>query len=556
MSVIATPNGYTMRLDANASGFAFSGFQRIPEMAGPKYVIWTSGSLCQTMNSNTGRVEYSGINADSGIAHAFTNLTSGRAYRETVKLRGDFIFPQIFIPSFTILDLTESQVFQTSGTNANFISNLDQTNGNNNIEIIGGVVDGNKIGNSAGGSEDSQSMVYFKKCSRVWLHHGLYKNGDFHNIRFRDCTEDIRVTEISSLDPRHEHIADHAQGTTQGSCHDHIFANNYFENIISGQSYITTINVSDVVIANNTCHGMHGGTSSFAINGLRSVIVNNIIASGDGYGINLSQISGADYDSTGSIVANNTIKNIARYGIQCQGMPVSNIVISNNIVDTITEGTMRGIYVLGLSDSIISNNIVHDIIGAGIVARGSAAAGLVSDRLKINDNIVYNCGQGLDASAKNRAGIAVFGDNVGELTEAVVEGNKCYDIQSSGTQPYGMFVQETEDCVIKNNDLRGHTTVGFFNSGSSALTVFGNAGYRTENRGIFLGSGNASTTVYTFAHGLAVSAISGTTNITPASPQASSGPGFITSGGASNISVTYRVAPSSGDVRLQWSVAA
>ena len=60
MSVRATQGGYTLRIDANASGFAFSGFQRLPTPTDPTYVVWVSGSLCQTMNTIRGIVEYSG----------------------------------------------------------------------------------------------------------------------------------------------------------------------------------------------------------------------------------------------------------------------------------------------------------------------------------------------------------------------------------------------------------------------------------------------------------------------------------------------------------------
>ena len=43
MSVRATQGGYTFRIDANASGFAFSGVQRVPQADDAKYIVWESG---------------------------------------------------------------------------------------------------------------------------------------------------------------------------------------------------------------------------------------------------------------------------------------------------------------------------------------------------------------------------------------------------------------------------------------------------------------------------------------------------------------------------------
>ena len=91
-------------------------------------------------------------------------------------------------------------------------------------------------------------------------------------------------------------------------------------------------------------------------------------------------------------------------------------------------------------------------------------------------------------------------------------------------------------------------------SGAGAKTD-GTKGYRrydfyTTNEGVFLGSGNASTTVYTFAHGITNPPNSVT--VTPMSPQARGSGGFDVSGGAANITVTYANAPASGNVRLAW----
>mgnify|MGYP001603941551 CR=1 FL=1 len=76
--------------------------------------------------------------------------------------------------------------------------------------------------------------------------------------------------------------------------------------------------------------------------------------------------------------------------------------------------------------------------------------------------------------------------------------------------------------------------------------------FYTHNQGTFLGSGNDSTTIYTIAHGVAVTP--NVITLQPGSSQAAtSGRIMIASGGVSNIDVTFTTAPTSGDVRIHWT---
>ena len=51
-----------MRMDANASGYAFSGMQRIPTFGPPLYMVYNDNNdVCQALNTKTGRIEFSGF---------------------------------------------------------------------------------------------------------------------------------------------------------------------------------------------------------------------------------------------------------------------------------------------------------------------------------------------------------------------------------------------------------------------------------------------------------------------------------------------------------------
>ena len=183
MAVRATQGGYTFRIDANASGFAFSGLQKIPSYADPKYVVWASGTLCQTMNTNTGFVEYSGASSTSGIQLALNSLSSGRTWKEAVKIKGYHTIAKIVLPSYLVLDCTEATLFQISGTNTNMIT----SSGNNYIEFLGGTFDGNREGQTGGGSATGHSMIYLQSCSYVQFHHGHYNHANYHCFYLREC---------------------------------------------------------------------------------------------------------------------------------------------------------------------------------------------------------------------------------------------------------------------------------------------------------------------------------------------------------------------------------
>lgn len=425
------------------------------------------------------------------------NLTAGRTWMETLKLKGDFAFSTITIPSFTRLDLTEARLLQKSQTNNNFIRNSDTTNGNTNIEIVGGLIDGNRANQSAGGTEDGQSMIFFKFCSNVWIHHTTVQYGDFHNIRFTECPTDIKVTNIRSIEARHEHVSDHAWASAQDVCRGHIIANNYFENTVDGNTSIATVNISDCLVIGNYTYKTFGPSSGIAVNGLRSVVVGNTVIDASGVGIFLAQVNNPDVNTNDSVIANNVVINATSYGIAINGYPGSGIVFTGNRVHNGGGSQIAGIYCSLSQDCVISNNIVSNRGGNGIYVLGTTA--LPAKRINITGNICYNNGQAA-GGANHQAGIQVLSLNAsGDASYVNVTGNQCYDNQGTKTQLYGMRISNATNCLIANNDLRDNSTAGFNQSGTNTgLVIRDNLGWVTEAKGsATIGDGG------TINHGLA-----------------------------------------------------
>jgi len=90
-----------------------------------------------------GRIRYSGKDAETVIQKALGALTTGRTWKETVALRGNFtIGATVKIPSYTILDLTGAFLKAKDGLNADIFTNDTWTApGNSEISIFNGEFD-------------------------------------------------------------------------------------------------------------------------------------------------------------------------------------------------------------------------------------------------------------------------------------------------------------------------------------------------------------------------------------------------------------------------------
>jgi len=106
------------------------------------YLIYTLNGNVYAVNGLYGTTPYKGSVAETVINDVLANgLTAGRTWKERVLLKGNFsLSGSIKISSYTILQIDGKL---TMTTDANMIENSDQTNGNVDIEIIGGVLDGN-----------------------------------------------------------------------------------------------------------------------------------------------------------------------------------------------------------------------------------------------------------------------------------------------------------------------------------------------------------------------------------------------------------------------------
>lgn len=99
---------------------------------------------------------------DVEIQAAIDALTASRTVKEKVKCIGSFTTAAtIEIPSYTILDLVDAELTLANTSNTTMVTNSDAVGGNTNIEIFGGIIDGNKNNQGAG----SYYGILLKKVS-------------------------------------------------------------------------------------------------------------------------------------------------------------------------------------------------------------------------------------------------------------------------------------------------------------------------------------------------------------------------------------------------------
>jgi hypothetical protein len=92
------------------------------------------------------------------INNKLLQLTSNRTYIQTLKLFGKFIINEpIILDNYTRLDLSDAQLTRTVNFTGTMITNSNTTSGNNNIQIIGGLIDGAKMGGN-----DSHGILLIK----------------------------------------------------------------------------------------------------------------------------------------------------------------------------------------------------------------------------------------------------------------------------------------------------------------------------------------------------------------------------------------------------------
>jgi len=471
------------------------------------YIIWKDGDKIYAKNGHTGQIEFSGTDAASVIQQSINALTAGRTWKEKVVLKGEFeVGSQINIPSYTIIEI-QGKIRVPDGATLN----LFWIEGENNVEIVGGILDGNKIGGTL-----THLIVPSDGCSNVVIRNVKIINSGGTGIHIRAPNTANKNIQILNC---------HVEG-----CKSHGIDVRGATGIINEK-----IQILNCRLKNNAEFGIEYG-EIFLMRCKDVIVANNLIESSYGQGIK------AETDVYNLIVANNIVKECNGAGIVLGGgTPVKNVDIVNNYVENCgkSNNTCNINITAGKPDYYDINhiNIINNIV------IGSDAHGIIlyGRRANIKHNIVIDSGMDRTNVGATYVGISVKGDYISIQGNLLYNPSKTIDI---GITAFGVDLPTDYISIVDNNILSGFTTP-ISNYGAHSITKR-NIGYVTENSGVAtVSAGNSYVDV---PHGLA-----GTPTKIIVTPK-DSDPGdrfWISDVGSSTFRINLATAPAT-DKNFYW----
>ena len=477
-----------------------------------------------------------GVDDASVIQSALDSLTAGRTWKERVVLVGDFLIrDSILIPSYTTLDLSNAFLKLANGIDKNLITNADWNSSNTQIEIIGGILDGNKS-NQADNSAGNNCGIHFRNVT-YWKINKVY---------VKNC----RVDGFSFWDSPHGKIMECVAEGNGGFGFQFQGAKGYSA---GDTKYIT---VSNCKAYNNGGLRADGGADGFAFGHAYYVYLSNCISrynihhgfAGDRADyITLVNCHAEENQQNGFQIADAAgtnpgvgwqLTNCRAINNQWSGFSIINAAEECSLFNcrSINNG-QRGIYMAGgvkkitIDGVYCINNGYH-----GIDVYGNKD----TYKVKIIKAQIYSNG-----SAGNFHGINCAAVSGAQIYDVAIK--FCYIGDNTG---YDLNVGRASG-LISENVLKGSAS-GVIRFGVSPYPkVYQNIGYTTENSGTVSFSGDGTTTQFSIEHGLV--STPNKVQVTAMSEDASGD--FYVTADATYIYVNYKTAPPSGtdNIKLSWS---
>jgi len=444
-----------------------------------------------------GNLRYEDANASKAINNAFNLLTSGRTWKERVTVLGNYTLTRaVEVPSHTIFELIgkfklEDYSDTWSGNKRpDLLHNTDPDNGNDYIEIIGGVYDGNKDnGNSWNTSinpwnYNGLNCLYFSRLRNLKIENVVAKNAGTVGFHYDSCIN-VTIQNSKVINPYfHGTHAGHVGAPSEPNGNFE-YRDCYIEGPKSrpspaqdreadGDAVCDTYDEGGAILSNVVVNGSYaGGIEAGGAQKARVVITNCHVMNAGYHGITASG------DNT--IVKNNVVQNTSALVY----VPNSNVTAAYGIyVYSAKLGTISGnIVSINCTSGMKISETCHNVIVCGNVLMKDAQSGngIIAQGLDclISNNIVRGFQRNIGIYSSGGNGTFITGN---ELTEA----------------PYFLYISQagTSNLVITNNVVEGSLALG----GSSGHTIKHNIGFVTENSGTAIISSNTSTA---FNHGLA-----------------------------------------------------
>jgi len=144
------------------------------------FMVFREEGLYKARRGDNGSIQFQDPEIHEVLNDVWNALTPGRTWKETVVLKGDFsVSASIELPSYVTLDLTGAKLTLEGGVNDHLFKNANPIGGNSYIEVVGGIIDGNKDGQTV-----NCDIFYLSK-----VHHSIFReirliNAKRHGLHF------------------------------------------------------------------------------------------------------------------------------------------------------------------------------------------------------------------------------------------------------------------------------------------------------------------------------------------------------------------------------------
>jgi len=301
------------------------------------FMIFREEGLYKARRGDNGSIQFEDPELHEVLNDVWNALTPGRTWKEKVVLKGNFtINDTIKIPSYTILDLRDAEIKLADAANVNMLENEGLDAGNTDIEIVGGVLNGNRL------KQNDGHGIYLKNVSNSKIEgctvKDIYKTGIYFDIcennriikNLVTNTGDFGIVYYDSKDAIIEqNIADATENTgiylnrLSGKGYS-IVSGNIVKGVTGVDAGIFADVVEKVIISNNLVY-----------NSLRGIFIfeclNFIVTSNVSYNNTLQGIF-VDANSSFGVIAGNQCISNGSEGIRIDDDTCTDIIIINNML--------------------------------------------------------------------------------------------------------------------------------------------------------------------------------------------------------------------------------
>ena len=405
-------------------------WQRVPDAY--DYIIFKDGDIIKAKNGRTGKIEFKGTFLSTVVGNVFQALSAGRSNKAKVAFIGEFeVDDTISLVSNLSLDLRGAYFKLKDNANVNMFKAVSVSN----VELIGGILDGNKANQDPTEVQWKKRGILIDSSSDVVIKDMLIKDATRDGIAIH-ASSDVKLENVVVKDAGFQGFA------VRYNSHDIEFSNCLAEGCNSlgfdvGESY--NVKMYNCTARNN---GQHGIASDWAN---RLQIANCLAEGNTQQGFQIGDSSGTHTPYEATLVGCRSLNN---------GGSGFNII--------------NGAYYVTLGNCIAKGNgaqgfrVGRDSYGITFEGCHAIANGQRGFSIEYAYDIeLIGCEAWNNGQTATGDGIFITGDSTTPATGIRVIGCRCSDNQATKTQRYGINISGTEDYnIVALNDVRGNATGG------------------------------------------------------------------------------------------------